>query len=176
MSSDKNFCFWLERVGYNIGMLVCWLAKYESEWDKIGEIKIVVLMAVFLEAFQQQNCHGINFWFLLGLLVLDQRQITYSFSELCIKWCFFLKSSITFAANTTIKIFYPSCFRRGGEECCSLRVFKLLVGVAISSAWCHLCCHMQLVSWHIFLFDLLVTLIADWIPQPWRQHQSILEI
>lgn len=31
-------------------------------------------------------------------------------SELCINWCFFLKSSIAFAVNTTIGFFYPFFF------------------------------------------------------------------
>lgn len=86
-------------------------------------------------------------------------------SELCINWCFFLKSSIAFAVNTTIGFFlsfFFLCFFGGRGRsvfccccccCCSLRFLKLLVGVAKSSSRCRLCCHMQLISWYILLFD-----------------------
>lgn len=61
-------------------------------------------------------------------------------SELCINWCFFLKSSIAFAVNTTIGFFYPFFFfvffGGGGGECFLLLLLLLFTEVPKTVGWC----------------------------------------
>lgn len=65
-------------------------------------------------------------------------------SELCINWCFFLKSSIAFAVNTTINFFYPffslGFFLGGGREegvfFLLLLLLLLFIEVPKTVGWC----------------------------------------